>query len=134
MSGENLLKCISIESASRERALYHLTNATFNQRGTKRYFEEKICKSVGRKILEINSRKCKYIFFTRRWVESYGLFPSFEIRNFPVSSSLFVEQKHIGDEFFFKFYLPSVFLLFFFFFSSPSPLFCSLFFPSRRTE
>lgn len=33
------------------------------QRSTKRYFEEEICKSVGRKILEseINSRKCKYV-------------------------------------------------------------------------
>lgn len=124
MSGENLLKCISIESASREWALYHLTNATFNQRGTKRYFEEEICKSVGRKILEINSRKCKYIFFTRRWVESYGLFPSFEIRNFPVSSSLFVEQKHIGDEFF----LPSIRFppfLFLFFFPLPFSVPCS---------
>lgn len=62
-------------------ALYHLTNATYGEIFRRRKFE--IRKSVGRKILEseINSPKYKYIFFTRRWVESCALFSSFEIRN-----------------------------------------------------
>lgn len=66
-------------------ALYHLTNATYQpvwrDISKKKYFE--IRKSVGRKILEseINSPKYKYIFFTRRWIESCALFSSFEIRN-----------------------------------------------------
>lgn len=127
MSGENLLKCISIESASRERALYHLTNATFNQRGTKRYFEEKICKSVGRKILEINSRKCKYIFFTRRWVESYALFPSFEIRNSTLLSPPSSNKNILETSFFssFTFHPFSSFSFSFFPLSLPFSVPCS---------
>lgn len=97
------------------------------QRSTKRYFEEEICKSVGRKILEINSRKCKYIFFTRRWVESYALFPSFEIRNSTLLSPPSSNKNILETSFFssFTFHPFSSFSFSFFPLSLPFSVPCS---------
>lgn len=84
-------------------ALYHLTNATYQpvwrDISKKKYFE--IRKSVGRKILEseINSPKYKYIFYAEM---SRIVCAFLELRDQKSYVTSFVEQEHIGDEFFFS--------------------------------